>query len=180
MPNPVVRGQPGNAEAPAAIMPDPELALLMLFAVATIVALVVRRLSIPYTAGLVVAGLALGATQAFHAPLLTKELLFTVFLPGLLFEAAFNLDFSQFWHNRIGVFSLALPGVVASIAVTAALLTPAADALHFIQGFRFIDGLIFAARRHGEDQREEHDGGAVVEEALPLHEHPESARLSRS
>lgn len=126
-------------------MPDPELALLILFAVATVVALVVRRLSIPYTAGLVVAGLALGATRLFHAPLLTKELLFAVFLPGLLFEAAFNLDFSHFWHNRIGVFSLALPGVVASIAVTAALLTPAANALHLVQGFRFIDGLIFAA-----------------------------------
>jgi CPA1 family monovalent cation:H+ antiporter len=126
-------------------MPDPELALLTLFAIATGVALVVRRLSIPYTVGLVVAGLAIGATHSFQAPLLTKELLFAVFLPGLLFEAAFNLDFSHFWHNRLAVFSLALPGVVASIAVTAALLTPVADALHFVQGFRFIDGLIFAA-----------------------------------
>jgi len=126
-------------------MPDPALALLMLFAVATVVALVVRRLSIPYTAGLVVAGLALGATRVFHAPLLTKELLFAVFLPGLLFEAAFNLDFRHFWHSRIGVFSLAIPGVVASIAVTAVLLPPAANALHFVQGFRLIDGLVFAA-----------------------------------
>src|SRR3569623_656976 len=126
-------------------MPDPALAILMLFAVATVVALVVRRLSIPYTAGLVVAGLALGATRVFHAPLLTKELLIAVFLPGLLFEAAFNLDFRHFWHNRIGVFSLAIPGVVASIAVTAVLLTPAANALHFVQGFRLIDGLVFAA-----------------------------------
>src|SRR3569623_1658449 len=99
-------------------MPDPALALLMLFAVATVVA-VVRRLSIPYTAGLVVAGLALGATRVFHAPLLTKELLFAVFLPGLLFEAAFNLDFRHFWLYLIGVFSIAIPGVVASIALTA-------------------------------------------------------------
>jgi hypothetical protein len=60
-----------------------------MFAVATVVALVVRRRLVPYTVGLVVAGLVLGATQVLRSPHLTKELLFARFLPGLLFEAAF-------------------------------------------------------------------------------------------
>jgi len=61
-----------------------------MFAAATVVALVVRRRLVPYTVGLVVAGLVLGVTQVLRSPHLTKELLFALFLPGLLFEAAFH------------------------------------------------------------------------------------------
>ena len=116
-----------------------------LFAVATVVALVVRRMLVPYTVGLVVAGLLLGATHVLRPPHLTKDLLFAVFLPGLLFEAAFHLDFSRFWRSKMAVTALAIPGVVASIAVTAALLAPAVRALHFVQDFKFIHAVVFAS-----------------------------------
>src|SRR5881275_352025 len=91
--------------------------LVLLFVVATIVALVARRMRVPYTVALVVAGLVLGATHAIEAPPLTKELLFTVFLPGLLFEAAFHLEFREFWRDRVTLVALAVPGVVAAMAV---------------------------------------------------------------
>jgi len=56
--------------------------------VATAVAVGARWLKIPYTVALVLAGLAIGASHTLEAPHLTKELLFAVILPGLVFEAA--------------------------------------------------------------------------------------------
>ena len=116
-----------------------------LFAIATVVALLVRRLLVPYTVGLVLAGLLFGATHVLRPPHLTKDLLFAVFLPGLLFEAAFHLDFSGFLRSKVAISALAIPGVVASIAVTAALLTPAVVALHSVQGFTFVHAVVFAS-----------------------------------
>jgi CPA1 family monovalent cation:H+ antiporter len=119
--------------------------LIALFVVATAVALLVRWLRIPYTVGLVLAGLALGATSLLAPPPLTQELMFTVFLPGLVFEAAFHLEFQRFWRNKVAILALALPGVVAAIALTVALLTPIADTLWFASGFTLVHGLVFAA-----------------------------------
>jgi CPA1 family monovalent cation:H+ antiporter len=122
-----------------------EIVFVALFAVATTVALVARWLKVPYTVALVVAGLALGATRALRAPHLTKELLYAVFLPGLLFEAAFHLEFRRFWQNKLAITALAVPGVAVAIALTAALLTPAAHALHVAAGFGVRHALVFAA-----------------------------------
>ncbi len=122
-----------------------ETAIVLLFAIATTVALLARWLRVPYTVALVVAGLVLGAAHAFEAPHLTKDLLYAVFLPGLLFEAAFHLDFDKFRQNKLGIIALAVPGVIAAIALTGVLLTPAANALHFVEGFRLGHGLVFGA-----------------------------------
>ncbi len=122
-----------------------ETAILLLLAVATTVALVARWLRIPYTVALVVAGLALGAAQAFRPPHLTKELLYAVFLPGLLFEAAYHLDFEKFKQNKLTISVMAVPGVIAAIAITGLLLTPAVNALHFGDGFELSHGLVFGA-----------------------------------
>jgi monovalent cation:H+ antiporter, CPA1 family len=120
-----------------------EVAFVMLFAVATGVAMVAQRVRLPYTVALVVAGLVLGTIDAFDPPRLTKDLLYTVFLPGLLFEAAFHLEWKKFWSNKLAIHTLAVPGVVASILLTALLLTPATQALHLEVDFRFVDGLVF-------------------------------------
>lgn len=101
-----------------------ETLLLLLFTVATAVAILARRYNLPYTVALVVAGLLLGSLHALAPPHLTRELLFAVFLPGLLFEAAFHLDFSQFWRDRVAIAALAVPGVLGAIAFTALLLAP--------------------------------------------------------
>ncbi len=119
--------------------------LILLFIVATAVAIAVQRLAVPYTVALVFTGLVLGLLQAFEAPHLTKALLFNVFLPGLLFEAAFHIEFKQFWRNRLTINSLALPGVVAAIALTALILTPVANTLHFVQDFTWKHALVFGA-----------------------------------
>lgn len=119
--------------------------LILLFIVATAVAIAVQRLAVPYTVALVFTGLVLGLLHAFEAPHLTKALLFNVFLPGLLFEAAFHIEFKQFWRNRLTINSLALPGVVAATALTALILTPVANTLHFVQDFTWKHALVFGA-----------------------------------
>lgn len=45
---------------------------------------------------LVLVGLGLGALHQVPDPHLTKGLLFAVILPGLLFEASFNMDAREF------------------------------------------------------------------------------------
>lgn len=123
----------------------PELLFVVLFSVATAVAIAARRLRVPYTVALVVAGLVLGSVDLIEAPHLTKELLYAVFLPGLLFEAAFHLEFKKFWANRIAVHSLAIPGLVTAILLTAALLGPAISGLELEADFDFVYALVFAA-----------------------------------
>lgn len=124
---------------------EPEIAFVALFSVATAVAVVARRAKVPYTVALVVAGLLLGSARVFEPPRLTKELLYAVFLPGLIFDAAFALELNQFRKNKIGIFALAIPGLLVAIAVTASILVPTANALHFVSGFTFGTGLVFAS-----------------------------------
>jgi monovalent cation:H+ antiporter, CPA1 family len=118
---------------------------ILLFIVVTAVAIAVQRLAVPYTVALVITGLVLGLLHSFEAPHLTKALMFSVFLPGLLFDAAFYIDFKEFWRNRLTINSLALPGVVAAIALTALILTPVANTLHFVQNFTWKHALVFGA-----------------------------------
>ncbi len=122
-----------------------ETTFILLFVVATAVAIVVQRLAIPYTVALVLTGLGLGLLHAFETPHLIQTLLFSVFLPGLLFEAAFHIDSKKFWRNRVAIASLALPGVVAATALTVIILTPVINGLHFVQDFTWKHALVFGA-----------------------------------
>ena len=122
-----------------------EIVIVALFSVATAVALVARRLKVPYTVALVLAGLALGSAHAFEAPVLTKDLLYAVFLPGLLFEAAYHLEFRRFMQNKLAVFGLAIPGLLCAVALTTVLLVPVVNGLEFVEEFTVADGLVFAA-----------------------------------
>lgn len=122
-----------------------EAVFVSLFAVATAVALAARWLKVPYTVALVIAGLLLGSVRAIEPPHLTKELLYALFLPGLVFEAAFHLDFQKFWQNKLAIHSLAVPGVAAAILLTAILLHPVVSALHFVDKFTLQHALVFAA-----------------------------------
>lgn len=122
-----------------------ELAFVLIFAIATAVAIAARYFKFPYTVALVVAGLALGAFKAFEPPHLTKELLFAIILPGLLFEAAFHVEFRKFWKNKLAIHAMAIPGVAASAGLTALILSPVVEGLDFVSGFGMMSALVFAA-----------------------------------
>ncbi len=117
---------------------------LLLFAIATTVAMVARRVKVPYTVSLVIAGLALGSLGKFQPPHLTKELLFGIFLPGLLFEAAFHISRTDLWANVRAVLLLAVPGVVIAMLIITAVVAPGARALH-LANFGALEALAFAA-----------------------------------
>jgi CPA1 family monovalent cation:H+ antiporter len=122
-----------------------EAAFILLFVVATGVAVAARRTRIPYTVALVLAGLVLGALQLFPAPHLTKTLLFSVILPGLVFEAAFHIDLREFRRNLITIFGLAVPGVIVSTGLVTATLTPLMISLGPSPGFDWKSALVFGA-----------------------------------
>jgi CPA1 family monovalent cation:H+ antiporter len=122
-----------------------EILFLLLFSVATAVALLAKRLKLPYTVVLVLAGLLLGPTHTIEPPHLSRELITAYILPGLLFEAAFHLDFSDFWRNRWAIHTLAVPGVVASIVLTAGILAEVSGVVETLHGFSFVHGLVFGA-----------------------------------
>jgi CPA1 family monovalent cation:H+ antiporter len=122
-----------------------ESAFVLLFSISTAVAIAVRRVRVPYTVALVLVGLALGSLRLVEAPHLTQELLFAIILPGLLFEAAFNLDMREFWANRMAIGALAVPGVVAAIALTAAIVAPILVGLGLDPSFDWRYGLVFGS-----------------------------------
>ena len=122
-----------------------ETTLVILFSVATAAAITARRLKIPYTAILVIAGMMIGALGAVNPPRLTRDLLFAVILPGLLFEAAFNLDVAIFLKNKMAISALAIPGVIAAIFLAGAGTALAISGLSSHTGFTLQQGLVFGA-----------------------------------
>ena len=94
--------------------------MAMLLLVASVVAMLTRRLKLPYSAGLVAAGMALAVIPWAPRVELTRQLLFATFLPPLIFEAAFHLDWEQLRRDLPLVLTLATLGVALSAAVTAA------------------------------------------------------------
>lgn len=96
-------------------------ALIILLLVATGVALLSRRFRVPYVTGLVLAGLMI--TEFLPRRIgLDPALIFNLFLPILLFEAAINTDISSLRSTIKPVSLLAGPGVVISSGITAVLL----------------------------------------------------------
>jgi monovalent cation:H+ antiporter, CPA1 family len=84
---------------------------LALLGLAILVALAARRLRLPYTVGLVLAGAALAATRSQAGLALTHDLIFDVVLPPLLFEAALNLRWSDLKRDLVPVVALSTIGV---------------------------------------------------------------------
>lgn len=95
--------------------------LIILLLVATGVALLSRLLRVPYVTGLVLAGLAI--TELLPRRIgLDSSLIFNLFMPVLLFEAAINTDISRLRSTILPISLLAGPGVVIASGVTAVLL----------------------------------------------------------
>jgi CPA1 family monovalent cation:H+ antiporter len=91
------------------------------------------RIKIPFTVGLVVAGMVLAQVarlggEAFP-PIATlrisSDVAFFVLLPTLIFEAAFNLDIRALRENLTGVLTLAVPGLILSTGLIAAVMVVA-------------------------------------------------------
>ena len=88
------------------------------------------RITIPFTVGLVVAGMVLAQVarlggEAFPAIAnlrISSDVAFFVLLPTLIFEAAFNLDARALRENLAGVLTLAVPGLILSTGLIAGMM----------------------------------------------------------
>lgn len=92
----------------------------LILVVASLVAMLSRRIGLPYTAGLVLAGMALALFPAGADLPLSQPLIFNVFLPPLIFEAALQLKWRRFREQMPLTVVLAFAGVAISAAVVAA------------------------------------------------------------
>lgn len=90
----------------------------VLLLIASVVAMLTRRLRLPYSAGLVAAGMLLAVLPFAPSVHLTEDLLFNALLPPLIFEAAFHLDWDQLRRDFWLISTLATVGVVLSAVVT--------------------------------------------------------------
>ena len=89
-----------------------------------------RRLGIPYPIMLVVAGLLLSLVPGIPHIGLSPDIVFLVFLPPLLYSAAWALSWQEFVKNLVSIGWLAFGLVVftvGTIALTAGLLLPGFD-----------------------------------------------------
>src|ERR1700676_3066791 len=114
---------------------------LLLF-ISALVAMLTRRLRMPYTVGLVAAGMIL---YLFHVHLtlhLSRELIFFVFLPPLVFEAALFISWRRLKTELPLVALLATLGVLVAAAVTAIGMR---YALNWDWGSALVFGVLIAA-----------------------------------
>ncbi len=93
-----------------------------LLAAAVLVALISRRIGIPYTVALVVFGLGVAVFVPGSSVAISPDLVLLVLLPGLVFEASFQTDIDSLRRTFGGIAILAIPGVLISAAVVALAL----------------------------------------------------------
>ena len=104
--------------------------------VSAMVAMLTRRVRLPYTVGLVLAGMAL---YFFHVSIkwhLSKDLIFSVFLPPLVFEAALFIHWREFRKELPVVTLLATVGVGLSASVTAL-------GMHYVLAWDWASAVVF-------------------------------------
>jgi monovalent cation/hydrogen antiporter len=103
-----------------------------------IIALVMlaNRLKVAYPIVLVIGGLALSFTNFFTNITIDPELIFFIFLPPLLYEAAWQTSWKDFWKWRRVITSFAFPIVI----ITSCVVAFASNAL--IPGFTLALGFL--------------------------------------
>jgi Na+:H+ antiporter len=91
-----------------------------LLVVAIFVAIIARRVQLPYTVGLVVTGIGLALVRVETETTLTHDFIFDVILPPLLFEAALSLHWAELRRDALPVLTLTTLGVVVLALVVGA------------------------------------------------------------
>jgi len=91
------------------------------FLILIILALVMiaNKLKLAYPIILVLGGLALSFTSAFSNVTIDPELIFFIFLPPLLYEAAWQTSWKEFWRWKRVILSFAFPIVILTSCVVA-------------------------------------------------------------
>jgi CPA1 family monovalent cation:H+ antiporter len=110
----------------------------LLLLLACFVAIATQRIGLPYSVGLVVAGIGLGVSGYAGGIELTPQLVFTFLLPPLIFEAALHLGWKQARREAPLVLTLAFVGTFLSAAVVAA-------GMHWLVGWGWMASVLFGS-----------------------------------
>ncbi len=112
--------------------------LISLLGVVVVVAVAARRFRLPYTVALVLGGLAVAIIQPLARFDLDPQFILFVFIPPLVFEAAFHLDIEEIRSSRLAILALAVGGVLLATFITGGLV-------FWLAGLPFVIALIFGA-----------------------------------
>jgi CPA1 family monovalent cation:H+ antiporter len=107
-----------------------------LLLVACLIAMLSRRLGLPYIVGLVAAGFLVALLPSAPEVPLSRELIFNILLPPLVFEAALQLDWRRFRRELPLTLTLAFLGVAIAAAVVAC-------GMHYLVGWSWIGAALF-------------------------------------
>lgn len=108
----------------------------ILLLVAAVMAMITRRLGLPYSTGLVAAGILISFLPNPPALPLSRDLIFNILLPPLVFQAALQLDWKRFRHELPLTLALAFIGVIVASAFVAA-------GMHWLLGWSWIGAALF-------------------------------------
>jgi CPA1 family monovalent cation:H+ antiporter len=121
-----------------------ETLVILLLLIVSVVAIVARRIRVPYTVALVLVGLFITTREPDIAIEVTDELILALFVPPLIFEAAFHLEFNQLRDNLVPILILAVPGVVLSTFIVAGIVSFGVNLIFGI-GLTFSVAAVFGA-----------------------------------
>jgi len=107
-----------------------------LLAIVLFSVMLAQKIKIAYPIILVLIGLPLGFVPFLRGIEIEPELIFVIFLPPLLYEAAWNTSWKDFWKWRRVITSFALPVVILTSCVIAFF------AARFIPGFTLATGFL--------------------------------------
>jgi Na+/H+ antiporter len=101
--------------------------VVLILAVMIGLSAIADKIKLPYPILLIIAGIGIGFIPSLPNVFLNSEVIFLIFLPPLLYDAAFNISFSTFKGNinTIGTLAISLVFITASgIAVFAYFVIP--------------------------------------------------------
>jgi Sodium/hydrogen exchanger family len=111
---------------------------IALLLVASGVAMATKWVRVPYTLALTIVGLVISPMHFLPVVHISPELILLIFLPALLFEAAWNLKLDHLRQNWLPIIALAVIGVAASVGVVGAVI-------HFGIGLAWPAAMLFGA-----------------------------------
>lgn len=102
------------------------LLVISFLSLAVFLSIVLKKIKIPYTIGLVIVGIGLGlisqSIPVIKNIILTPEIILYIILPTLIYDAAINIDARVLKRNLVPILLLAVFGVLISTAVISGLL----------------------------------------------------------
>ena len=106
-----------------------ELGFVLLLSIAALVAIISRRIRLPYTVALVLVGLALSFVPNPFDFNLSSELILALLVPPLIFEATLNIRWETLRRNLAPILLLAVIGTLIGTFIVGGIVMAAKQTL---------------------------------------------------